>query len=138
MEFISANSLVPLFSLDENQMSIHMSYAAVETNIGEAYEAAANSLTAEEKLLVAQEKRGKVIPESDEKKNDLLEQAHAAGHYGEKFMYKYVKEKGYWWPKMRVDIMIVGIVKDTLYGIQVFTQPNPFQHLYPVITSKWI
>ena len=60
-------------------------------------------LSDEEKLLIAQEKRGKKVP-SAEQQRQLLEQAHAAGHYGEKAMYAHIDSEGYWWPRMREDI----------------------------------
>ena len=61
------------------------------------------ALSDEEKLLIAQEKRGKKVP-SAEQQRQLLEQAHAAGHYGEKAMYAHLDSEGYWWPRMRDDI----------------------------------
>lgn len=64
---------------------------------------AASLLSDDEKLLLAQEKRGKKVPD-DETQKQLLSQAHAAGHFGEKFMYTYIEKKGYWWPHMRSDI----------------------------------
>ena len=66
-----------------------------------------NALTAEEKLLLAQEKRGRVIPSAEEQ-HALLEQAHAQGHFGVKAIYNYIDELGYWWPRMR-DHIIAGI-----------------------------
>ena len=60
-------------------------------------------LSEEEKLIIAQEKRGKKIP-SDEQKHQLVQQAHAAGHYGERAMYAHIDSEGYWWPRMRDDI----------------------------------
>ena len=59
-------------------------------------------LTDEEKLLLAQEKRGKMIPD-ERKRNDLLVNAHV-GHFGEKAMYYHIEREGYWWPRMRQDI----------------------------------
>ena len=50
--------------------------------------------------LVAQEQRGRIVPENS-KQRELLAQAHEAGHYGEKAMYKYIDRAGYWWPSMR-------------------------------------
>ena len=54
-------------------------------------------------MLIAQEQRGKIIP-NDEDKQQILQQAHDAGHYGEKAMYKHIESHGYWWPNMRLDI----------------------------------
>ena len=61
-----------------------------------------SSLTNEEKLLLAQEKRGKMIPDK-QKRSDLLVKAHI-GHFGEKAMYYQIEREGYWWPRMRRDI----------------------------------
>jgi transposase InsO family protein len=60
-------------------------------------------LTVEEKLIVAQEKRGKKIPDSI-KQRELIIQAHARGHYGEKAMYHFIDKEGYWWPDLRKHI----------------------------------
>ena len=60
-------------------------------------------LTAEQKLILAQEDRGMVVPDRDKQKQ-LLTQAHAAGHFGEKAMYHHIQQQGFWWPYMRKDI----------------------------------
>ena len=62
------------------------------------------TLTDEEKLLLAQEKRGKIVPASEEKKRELVEEAHAQGHFGEKAMQHHIDRLGYWWPGMRQDL----------------------------------
>ena len=59
-----------------------------------------HALTAEEQLLLAQEKRGKTVPTESEQQA-ILEQAHAQGHFGVKAIYNYIDELGYWWPHMR-------------------------------------
>ncbi len=41
---------------------------------------------------------------SVEQQRQLLVQAHAAGHYGEKAMYAQIELDGWWWPNMRADI----------------------------------
>ena len=64
------------------------------------------TLTDEEKLLLAQEKRGKCVP-SVTRQQVLLQRAHAAGHFGEHAMRAYIDREGYWWPKMRADIAAV-------------------------------
>ena len=64
------------------------------------------TLTVEEKLLLAQEKRGKSVP-SVTRQQALLQRAHAAGHFGEHAMRAYIDREGYWWPKMRADIAAV-------------------------------
>jgi transposase InsO family protein len=63
-------------------------------------------LTDEEKLLLAQEKRGRVVPLVSERKS-LVEQAHALGHFGEKAMQQHIDKQGYWWPDMRKDLAAV-------------------------------
>jgi hypothetical protein len=60
-------------------------------------------LSPEDRLLVAQEQRGRIVPDNN-KQQELLIQAHEAGHYGEKAMYKYIDRAGYWWPSMRPQI----------------------------------
>jgi hypothetical protein len=62
------------------------------------------NLTDEEKLLIAQEKRGKRVPDSDSMKKQLVEHAHLAGHFGEKAMLANIDRQGYWWPHIREDI----------------------------------
>jgi transposase InsO family protein len=76
--------------------------AQLGTNASE-HNNAPHILTEEDKLLIAQEKRGKKIPASDEQRK-LVEAAHAAGHFGEKAMYGHIEKQGYWWPHMRADI----------------------------------
>ena len=60
-------------------------------------------LTDEEKLLIAEEKRGRRVPDIDKRKL-LVQQAHAAGHFGEKAMLSYIDREHYWWPGIRKDI----------------------------------
>jgi transposase InsO family protein len=64
----------------------------------------ASTLTDEEKLLLAQEKRGKRVPSSQAERVSLVEEAHAQGHFGEKAMQHYIDRRGYWWPAMRQDL----------------------------------
>ena len=61
-------------------------------------------MTAEEKLLVAQEKRGKQLPATLTQRADLITDAHARGHFGEKAMLAYIDREDYWWPGIRNDI----------------------------------
>jgi len=63
----------------------------------------ADALTDIEKLLVAQEKRGRVNPPK-EKQRELVVAAHVRGHFGEKAMLAYIDREGYWWPKLREEI----------------------------------
>ena len=67
---------------------------------------AASTLTDEEKLLLAQEKRGKTVPDAN-KRTALLTRAHAAGHFGNKAMLYAIERDGYWWPSIRKDIQAV-------------------------------
>jgi hypothetical protein len=62
-----------------------------------------DALTAEEKLLLAQEKRNRVVPDVEQQQK-LISEAHALGHFGEKAMYSYVDQKGFWWSTLRSDI----------------------------------
>jgi transposase InsO family protein len=63
-----------------------------------------NMLTDEEKLLLAQEKRGKRVPSTDDAKRKLVDEAHAQGHFGEKAMQHHIDRQGYWWPGLRKDL----------------------------------
>lgn len=60
-------------------------------------------LTDEEKLLIAQSKRGKRTP-STELRKKLVTEAHIRGHFGEKAMLQYIDREGFWWPGIRADI----------------------------------
>ena len=66
--------------------------------------AAEDKLSNEQLLLLAQEKRQKKAPDSDAHRKQLLEQAHLAGHFGEKAMASFIEREGYWWPNMPLDI----------------------------------
>lgn len=61
-------------------------------------------LSDRETLMLAQEKRQKKGPSSDEHRRELLAQAHLQGHFGEKAMSSHIEREGYWWPAMRTDI----------------------------------
>ena len=63
-----------------------------------------STLTEEEKLLLAQEKRGKRVPSSEAERTSLVAEAHAQGHFGEKAMQHYLDRRGFWWPDMRKDL----------------------------------
>lgn len=75
-------------------------------------------LTAEQLLLVAQERRGLKVPNQVEQARILVE-AHALGHYGEKSMYKAVEDDGWWWASLRQDIksIIAGCKRCQRYSI---------------------
>lgn len=93
-EFINATSVGPLFACATELPPPQLCMASLN---------AAGVLTDEEKLLIAQEKRGKTVPAVDQRQQ-IVEAAHAAGHYGEKAMYAHIDNEGYWWPHMRDDI----------------------------------
>ena len=99
----------------------------------------ARTLTDAEKLLVAQEKRGRKSPESEEQKQDLLHRAHEAGHFGEKAMLHHIDRQGYWWPKIRNDIQALidecmdcrkhTVVKHGFRPSQSVTADGPGDHI---------
>ena len=60
-------------------------------------------LSEEEKLLVAQAKRGRFIP-SPARRTKIVQDAHMRGHFGEKAMYAYIDRENHWWPGVREDI----------------------------------
>lgn len=122
VEFLHAHSYAPLFSAAYEplplQLSAVMSQDATRpfTEVEESEDrntraeleekrrkSSSSRLTDDEKLLLAQEKRGKKVPDEDTRVK-LLDEAHAAGHFGEKAMYTHIERKGYWWPRMRADI----------------------------------
>ena len=91
-EFAAAPTYTPLFThAHEQSWPYALSVASKE------------KLTDEEKLLIAQDKRGKQTP-TEEQQQQLMDDAHAAGHYGEKAMYAHIENRGFWWPHMRDDI----------------------------------
>ena len=57
----------------------------------------------ENRALGAAMKRGKKIPQDDEKKR-LIQETHALGHFSIGTMYQKLWDQGYWWPKMRDDL----------------------------------
>ena len=105
-EFDEATTHFPLYSVDTS--NIHHCVGFVLPHhiplLRSRDSVIISNLTADEKLAVAMEKRGKHSPASEEHKQKLLEEAHAAGHYGEKVMYGIIDKRGYWWPHMRADI----------------------------------
>src|SRR4051794_34676133 len=54
-------------------------------------------LTAEEKLLLAQERRGKRLPHDDNEKQRFIAAGHVA-HFGIKPIVAHIDRAGYWWP----------------------------------------
>ena len=53
------------------------------------------------KLLVELERRGKINPASTQHQLDLIDAAHARGHFGRDMIYHTLYRDGYWWPGMR-------------------------------------
>ncbi len=126
--------------LDWNELAYFTKHGTVKPH------ARVRALTAEEKLLLAQEKRGKEVPD-DEKKKDLLERAHAAGHFGEKAMFAHIDRAGYWWPRLREDIHAViddcidcrkhTIVKHGFRPAQSITAARPGDH-YQIDLAQFV
>jgi transposase InsO family protein len=97
-----------------------------------------NSLDIEEVMLLEANKRGKKIPTAEEKKQ-LIEQAHALGHFSVEKMYRQLWEWGWWWPKMRHDLKeVVGgcidclrfnIVKEGFHPLQSVEANAPWDHI---------
>lgn len=49
--------------------------------------------------------RDKKQPESEERKRELIEQAHSFGHFGSQEVFRKLWNDGWWWPKMRDEIL---------------------------------
>ena len=60
-------------------------------------------LTEEEKLLVAMEKKGLKCPPKEERQA-MIDRKHDRDHFGRDGTYQAILRRGYWWPKMRLDI----------------------------------
>ena len=76
---------------------------APETAVVSRPRQGAANLSYEEQLAIAQEKRGRRTP-SIEKQKELVAKAHAAGHYGDQAMRRWIDREGFWWPRMGEDI----------------------------------
>ncbi len=63
-------------------------------------------LTAEERLALAHEKRGRVVPPQNEWKA-IIQRAHSFGHFGVTAIYRSILNDGYWWSGMRQHIQKV-------------------------------
>ena len=46
---------------------------------------------------------GKTLPSSEAQRHELLQEAHAAGHFGARFMLRKVLERGFFWPDLLKD-----------------------------------
>ena len=99
----TSSSLALLSILEDTTPKFVTANDDIEVTYASTYAPLFAHLTDEEKLLIAQDKRGKTVPSESEQQR-LLEDAHVAGHYGEKAMYAHIKNRGHWWPRMRVDI----------------------------------
>ena len=52
-------------------------------------------------LLVELERRGKSCPDTVTERDQLIDKAHLAGHFGRDAIYRQLYRDGYWWPGMR-------------------------------------
>ena len=112
-EFNLALTEAPLYEAATIPLSYHndtpdleLASMAYERGDGEdnvANMLALSKLSVADRLIIAQEQRGKILPDVAKQK-ELLLRAHEAGHYGEKAIYKNIDRDGYWWPNMRVHI----------------------------------
>ena len=60
-------------------------------------------ISEEDKLRIAQEKRGCTIPPVDQRQT-ILDDAHEHGHYGQSAMYARITRDRLWWPSLKNDI----------------------------------
>lgn len=84
------------------------------------------------------EQRGKVVPAMDERIN-LLEKAHAFGHFSVGTLVKQLWQDGFWWPKMRhdakrivdscIDCRRFNIVKEGFHPIKSIEANQPWDHI---------
>jgi RNase H-like domain found in reverse transcriptase/Reverse transcriptase (RNA-dependent DNA polymerase)/Integrase zinc binding domain/Integrase core domain/Chromo (CHRromatin Organisation MOdifier) domain/Retrotransposon gag protein/Zinc knuckle len=91
-----------------------------------------------ELLLLAMEKRGKKVPPENERVN-LIQTAHAFGHFGRDAIYKKLFFDGYWWPKMRADIedelkkcdpcLRFNVSKSGFHPAQAIYATSPWDHV---------
>lgn len=100
------HAFIRSLSVSSSEMNEDKSSESMLTDINIAMSTPVETLSNEEKLLLLQERRGKVIPNVS-KRTELITSAHAAGHFGEKAMYSRIECDGYWWPSLRNDIKAV-------------------------------
>ena len=55
------------------------------------------------KLQMEAERRGKLVPK-EELRQQLVQQAHAIGHFGVEHNFRRIWEQGYWWPTLRQEL----------------------------------
>lgn len=60
-------------------------------------------LTVEDKIALAQEKRGCTIPPENQR-TQIIKQAHERGHFGVTAIFRELSNKKIWWPKMMDEI----------------------------------
>jgi len=106
-EIAEAPSSLPFFAASDTSLARIATLVAERDPISNDERQAAEApakLTIEERLALAQLRRGKQAPDSDEQKQSLLDKAHALGHFGERAMSHHINREGYWWPQMYADI----------------------------------
>ena len=89
-------------------------------------------------LRLEAERRGKTVPSVDERVN-LLERAHAFGHFSVGTLVKQLWSDGFWWPKMRqdarniisacVDCRRYDIAKEGFHPIKSIEANEPWDHI---------
>lgn len=66
-------------------------------------------------LEVVKERVDKTVPEEGQRRQQLLEQAHAAGHFGGEHVFTHVWQMGYYWPTLRAECAeLVGACEQCL------------------------
>ena len=101
-EFASARTQFPLYThSDQAEFVAGMSAESAFLRSLES------RLTDDEKLLLAQQRRGKKQPTNDTEKQRIINAAHVAGHFGLKAMVHHIDRAGWYWPHMRDDVQAV-------------------------------
>ena len=109
--------------------------------LSRCYEGTVKAVTVDEKranLEWEAEKRGYKLPNKGMKEK-LMEEQHALGHFGVKLMVEKIKEAGYWWPGMRIDLkrkvrrcqacLCYNIEKEGFHPAKSITAKLPWDHL---------
>ena len=97
-EWENARTQFPLYShTDQGEYIAGLSAESAHIRLLET------RLTDEEKMLLAQNRRGKKQPIDDTDKQRLIDAGHTA-HFGIKPIVAHIERAGYWWPHMRDDI----------------------------------
>jgi hypothetical protein len=89
-------------------------------------------------LQMEAERRGKRIPTDNERK-ELIDKAHALGHFSVELMFRDLWSKGYWWPGMRaqlqaavtscVDCLRYNIQHEGFHPLQSIEADQPWDHI---------